>query len=199
MIPATTAALFLSIALAGQPAPTGQQQPAAQAMQSPYFRQTQDAMSKLSWLAGRWEGEVDFHGPGGNQKINQTERIEMKVDGTVLLIEGTGRAIAGGKPGDVVFRALATLTWDPMKKAYSMRAYSAMGHTDPAVEVGENEMKWSFTAGPPGSQRHIRYHIRRDEAGRWHETGEMSADGGKTWMRTIEMTLTRVGDVEPNE
>ena len=199
----TALALLVSAGLvpvAGQPAtqPAGGQH----APQSPYLGHIQAAMRKIEWLEGRWEGTATFPARGGQRvpDVHQHELVQMKVNGTVLHIEGTGRALgADGQPGEVVFQAMAVLTFDPMSKAYSMRTFTEMGSSNPTVEVGEKELTWGFTAGPPGSQRMIRYHIRLDERGEWHETGQMSADGGKTWMPTIEMRLHRIGDAKGHE
>jgi hypothetical protein len=46
---------------------------------------------------------------------------------------------------------------------------------------------WAFDV--PGAGR-IRYTIRLDEQGRWHEVGDRSVDG-QQWHRFFEMRLSR--------
>jgi hypothetical protein len=51
-----------------------------------------EEMRKLDWMAGDWKGEAVVRmGPGEPQRIQQTERIQSKLGGKVLLIEGQGR------------------------------------------------------------------------------------------------------------
>ena len=42
-----------------------------------------------------------------------------------------------------------------------------------------------------GSGNRTRYVIRHTAEGWWHETGEVSHDGGKTYARNFEMLLVR--------
>ena len=208
---AAAAVLIAGLSLVVQPQPSNQPATrpaggagggAVRAPQSPTIGETRAAMRKLSWLAGRWEGTATVAPQGGRPipPVRQDEWVEYKVEGTAMLVEGRGSLRGpGGEAGQVIFRALATITYDPPSQKYVMRAHTEMGHVEPRVEVGDREMTWSFTAGPPGGERHIRYHIRLDEQGRWHETGETSTDGGRTWSPLIELVLTRVGDVPERE
>jgi hypothetical protein len=60
-------------------------------------------LKKLNSFVGNWKGEATYmRGPGSEVSINQEEKIEYKLDGTVLLIEGTGRDVAG----NIVFNAM---------------------------------------------------------------------------------------------
>ena len=48
-----------------------------------------EAMRKLSFLAGHWSGPVTIvRGPGEALHLTQTEDVEYKLDGLILLIEG---------------------------------------------------------------------------------------------------------------
>jgi hypothetical protein len=56
---------------------------------------TLEAMGKVSFLAGRWEGSGWFQmGPGPKQEFTQTEVVEPKLDGLVFLVEGIGTSKA---------------------------------------------------------------------------------------------------------
>ena len=46
----------------------------------------------------------------------------------------------------------------------------------------------------PIPQGQIRYTIRLDQGRHWSEIGEMSPDGGTTWRKFFEMTLTKVAN-----
>ena len=161
--------------------------------------ETREAMKKLAFLAGRWEGTADLtQGQGGRaMTLNQSEDIRFKIGGTVLLIEGTGRQppTADGKLGPVVFEALAVITYDPAKKGYVMRAFTERGYVNPEIEIGEEELIWRFDT--PDGVGKARYHIMIDEQRRWRETGEFSRDGGETWQKFIDMSLERKTEETP--
>ncbi len=156
----------------------------------------EEAMRKLDFLVGRWEGEATFTLPGGRKEsIRQSENVQPRIGGKVLLIEGAGRTTAGEQPGKLVFEALATVSYDPAKKEYMMRAHGPEGlSVDPAFTVEDRAIRWGFSPAPSVE---IRYDIRIDERGHWVETGDRSIDGGQTWTRFIELDLERLSDGIP--
>jgi len=148
-----------------------------------------EAIKKLEFLVGDWEGaaKIDIgQGMDAAMEIRQTEAVQSKLGGRVLLIEGSGRMNAGGQDR-LVFEALATIGYDPKTKVYSMRAFGPDGAVDPTIEVGENRIVWGFKV----TGMEVRYTIWLDDKGRWAETGDRSMDDGKTWNKFIEMTLEK--------
>jgi hypothetical protein len=181
--PLALLALLLTAALGG-PA-------AAQGAPPDRSAEVRAALARLPIGPGTWEGEA-WHrrGPGEPETIHQTERVETRLDGVVLLVEGTGRDAEGA----VVFQAFATLGWDPASEEYRMTAWLADGSvTDAEASFADGVFTWGFQ--PPGGPR-IRYHVRSPEAGVWQEDGEVSLDGGATWMPFFGMTLRRQGGGE---
>ncbi|HEY6330971.1 MAG TPA: hypothetical protein VI756_16685, partial [Blastocatellia bacterium] len=73
--------------------------------QRPNADAQREAMKKLEFLAGKWSGVATVNGGGQPIKVHQTEEIQYKLGGLVLLIEGTGR----GDDGQIMFQALATV------------------------------------------------------------------------------------------
>jgi hypothetical protein len=150
-----------------------------------------DEMKKLDFMTGEWKGEAWIRmGPGEPQYVLQTERVQPKAGGRVLMIEGLGkRKLENGEAGDVVHEAFAVIVWDEEKKAYRFDAYTARdGHVPATLELtGENKGTWGFTT-PQGGK--VRYTINLTEKGEWHEVGEFSRDGNQ-WMKFMEMTLTK--------
>lgn len=73
----------------------------------------------------------------------QTEHVEYKIDGLVLVIEGKSTA-ADGK---VLFDALATIANDDASHAYQFRACNAGHYLDTELSVSTHGSSWSFTAG----------------------------------------------------
>ncbi len=91
-----------------------------------------EAMRKLSFLAGHWAGPVIIvRGPGEPLHLAQTEDVEYKLDGLLLLIEGKSTS-ADGK---VLFNALATIAYDDASHTYRFRAYNDGHYLDTELSV----------------------------------------------------------------
>jgi hypothetical protein len=98
----------------------------AQAPQDPrpLIAAQKEAMAPLRYMGGVWRGPATTVRAGGEKHtITQTERIGAFLDGSVKVIEGRGY----DAQGQVTFNALGIISYDPAKKAYSMRSY-ALGH-----------------------------------------------------------------------
>ncbi len=144
-----------------------------------------DEMKKLDWWIGDWSGPATIQmGPGQPRQIQQSEHIQSKLGGRVIVIEGTGRS------GDeVVFQALGVVSYNERAKKFEFDAWTAReGHADAWIEVGDDHTaKWGFDT-PTGGK--VRYAIRLTEAGEWNEVGEFSRDGSQ-WTKFFEMTLKK--------
>ena len=58
-----------------------------------------EAMKRLSFLVGQWHGEATLVVAGGvRRRLTQTEDVRFRLDGLVLLVEGTGRDPETGAP-----------------------------------------------------------------------------------------------------
>lgn len=143
-----------------------------------------------NWI-GEWQGEGAMQmGPGAPKKSLVTEKIEFKIDGTILMIEGIGREIeAGSGAKKIAHHALGILSYDATKQAYNFRSYIQDGRsTDASFNIiTDNTYQWGFDI-PNGK---IRYNIVIDPAKKtWHETGEYSQDGVQ-WFKFFEMNLIK--------
>lgn len=153
-----------------------------------------DPMAPLEFLVGEWRGEGwMMFGPDQRHTFVQHESVEPRLGGDVLLIEGVGRATED--TSRVAHHAFAVLAYDPVTERYLMRAFRAggPGGTQPveaAASVEDGALVWGFEDPRAGR---IRYTVRENEQGRWHEVGEMSRDGGETWYQFFETTLSRAG------
>lgn len=142
-----------------------------------------NAMSKLSFLVGQWSGPVTvIRGQGEPLHLTQTENVEYKLDGLVLLIEGKSTS-ADGK---VVFSALATVAYDDAAHAYHFRAYNEGHYLDTDLSVPPGGFSWSFTAGPA----HISNTMHLTEKGEWSEVTEVIY-GNSPPHRSVEMLLQK--------
>lgn len=158
------------------------------------------AMAKLDRMVGVWEGEATIQlGPGEPRRIVQVERVEKKLDGTALLIEGTGHEKTDGPgPGRVVFQALAVAAYDPASDSYKMHAFRDNGLSIVATaSLTDTGLVWGFDDGHGGK---VKYNITLEDD-KWTEIGEYLRDGQPP-RKFFEMTVRRkpqapAGEVSP--
>ena len=140
-----------------------------------------EAMRRLSFLAGRWSGPVTItRGMGEPLHLTQSEHVEYKLDGLVLLVQGKSTA-ADGK---VLFNALATIAYDDRSGTYRFRAYNEGHYVDTELSVPDHGFSWSFNAGPA----QIVNTMHLTEKGEWDEITEVSM-GSNPPHRSTEMFL----------
>jgi hypothetical protein len=134
--------------------------------QPPNIQAQREAMKKLDFLVGRWLGDASVRRDAGQPiKLTQTEDVQLKMDGLVMLIEGTGR----NANGEVAFQAFATISYDDAASVYHFRAYNDGRYLDTQLNVTPNGFVWSFPAGPAK----ISNTMRLNENGEWQETTQM--------------------------
>jgi hypothetical protein len=149
-----------------------------------------EEMKKLNFLVGEWKGEgwTEFV-PGQRRTAIATEKGQTKLGGTILVLEGMGKAKVPGKQEEVVVHnAMGILSYDSNAKIYRVRSYLANGHwIDAEGKFTDKGFQWAFQV----QGMSMRYTVKLNEKGEWFEFGEMSQDG-KTWRQFHEMTLQRV-------
>jgi hypothetical protein len=150
-----------------------------------------EAMKKLDFLVGRWEGGgwMEF-APGQRRTFKSTETVQSKLDGLLLTIDGMHRGRVGDAGEEVVVHnAFGLISYDAQAKRYRFQAFTARGnHEDTEAKVSDKQLVWGMSIPQFGE---VRYTTRLDEKGRWFEVGEVSKDG-KEWRKFFEMTLDRV-------
>lgn len=161
---------------------------AAEAVPSDPSAIQRQEMRKAAWMVGDWKGTGWIEmGPMGRHEFVQTEAIQSKLDGLVLIIEGLGQS---REDASTVHSALAVLSYDERAGTFRWRAFTAEGRqTDAEAKVDEGALEWGFPTSRTGR---VRFTIKLDEKGRWFEIGEMTQDG-ETWRQFFEMTLQRQG------
>jgi len=151
--------------------------------QQPNLTAQRDAMKKLDFLAGKWSGDASVsRGPGGPLKIIQSENVQFKLDGLIMLIEGTGR----DADGKVVFQALAIVSYDDSTSVYRFRAYNDGHYLDTELKVLTHGFSWGFEAGP----LKVNNNMKLSEKGEWVEATE-STYGATPPRKSVEMVLKR--------
>jgi hypothetical protein len=156
----------------------------ALAQQSPSpVRAQHEAMTKLSFLAGNWSGTATvMQGPGTPLHITQSERVESRLDGLILTVEGAGT----DSTGKIVFRAFATISYDDDAHQYRIRAYNGGHYVDSELSVDTNGFSWSYSTG----QVHIVNTMHLTAAGEWEEKTVSNA-GRNPPITVVDMLLKR--------
>lgn len=152
--------------------------------QAPNPEAQREAMKKLSFLAGKWSGEATVQrGPGAAIKIRQSEDIQYKLGGLVMIIEGTGRDLESGK---LLFNALAVVNYDEAKKQYRIRAFNDGRQVETELEVSDRGFAWGFQSGPAA----VRNAMTLNEKGEWVESTTAKV-GDRPEFTTVRMLLQR--------
>jgi hypothetical protein len=150
-------------------------------------RPADDPMQPLAPMVGEWKGEGWIRmGPGEPVHFDSQERVESRLGGEALFIEGTHRAKDGGP---LVHQAVALLSHDASAGVYRFRTH--VHGRGPGDFEGRVEEDGAFVWGGAMGPGQMRYTIRID-GDRWNEVGEFSQDG-ETWMPFFEMSLKRAG------
>ncbi len=146
---------------------------------------TKEVAAKVALLPiqpGEWIGKGYYQFGPNRQEVDQYEKISSVLDGSVLLIEGIGR-----QNGEVRHHAVGTLSYDPFAQKYMLRTFKDGYTVDADAELKEDgSFIWSMK-NPRGITR---YTVRLID-GTWLETGDFSADEGKTWSPFLEMKLQK--------
>ncbi len=155
----------------------------AQPPSSGSLQAQKQALRKLQFLAGHWSGPVSIvRGPGEPLRLNQTEDVEYKLDGLVLLIQGKST----GADGNAQFEALATLAFDDATGTYRIRAYNGGYYIDAELTVLADGFSWAFQAGTA----HVVNTMHLTPKGEWTETTEVVV-GNNPPRKSVEMLLER--------
>lgn len=150
-----------------------------------FMNQKLEAMNKLSFMTGSWEGTGWIQmGNGSKETFKVSETVQKKLRGLVYLIEGHGTT-----GGDTTHNAIAIISWDAEKKEYSFESHTFDGRSADASAVLEGKnFTWGFDI--PGRGK-IRYDLKITEDNKWNEKGFFSPDGD-TWYPFMEMNLERI-------
>ncbi|WP_439488963.1 hypothetical protein [Algoriphagus sp.] len=145
-------------------------------------KEAQQELKKLEFLLGEWRGNGWMMNQSREKMpFDQTEKVTLKVGGTAILIEGQGEA-----NGQNVHNALAIIRMGDEIGKYDFHSYlQSNQHGTYKSELIGDTFYW-YPAD------NVRYVIKINEKGQWHEIGEANAGG--TWYQFLEMTLDKVTD-----
>ncbi len=145
-----------------------------------------EKMKSLAIWVGSWKGEGWMLLPNGQKHFfHQIETVTSKFDGRVLNVEGSGKDKETGK---AIHDAVGFLTFDVIKQQYRFTAMTGTGYiTDVVPQVNTEGFIWTLNNPRAGI---MKYTIKLSKT-EWIEIGELTNDGGKTWIKNFEMILKR--------
>jgi hypothetical protein len=144
-----------------------------------------EAMKKLGFLVGKWAGEARLlRGVGEWTELIQTEEVEYKLDGLIMVIEGVGRRKSSGR---TVLQAFGVISYDDESGTYHLRAFNDGRFLETATKLMEESsgMRWGFALGEIRTNTMLRI----NERGEWTELGEISIGTQpvkKFWELTVQ-------------
>jgi hypothetical protein len=152
-----------------------------------------EELDRLEWLVGEWEGTGWMeYTPGQRAEFRGTERVERRMGGRLVVVEGRFTAWMGPEAGEVpVHEAVGIFEFDPRAGQFRFRTYTGFGPEAGglhAAEVSDGRVVWGYEDPRHGT---VRYTITRTDGDEWVEVGDASRDGGGTWHRFFEMRLRR--------
>ena len=143
-------------------------------------------MKKLEFLVGEWSGEASsLRAAGQFVDLVQTESVQFKLDGLLLVIEGVGRAKADGRPS---LQALGLISFDDDTGTYRMRAFNDGRWLETEVKLadGEKSISWGFALG----EFKTKTVLRINDKGEWTELGQLTI-GDRPPQKMMELRVRR--------
>ena len=143
-------------------------------------------MKKLSFLVGRWAGEVStLRGPGETVVLTQTEEAQFKLGGLILVIEGVGRT----KDGKPALQALGVISFDDASGTYRMRAFNDGRFLETEVKLLDSGdgITWSFALGDFRTTSVL----RMNDQGAWTELTELTI-GSQPPRKLMELAVPKL-------
>lgn len=146
-----------------------------------------EAMGRLAYMVGEWEGEGWIERRGRRSASRGTETVEGRLGGAVLLVEGRFTGRPPGAETEVPVHSTVGVVWcDPAHEEIRFTTWVAgSGYGERRLEVFEERWRW-YVALPDGGR--IRYRMELTPEGSRFEEGEYSADGER-WTKFFEMSL----------
>jgi len=159
---------------------------AQQHIQNPDLDKQRTAMKKLDFLAGTWFGDAHVQrGAGEPTTLIQTEEVQYKLGGLVLVIEGTGRTQKDQAP---VLQALGIISYDEAAGTYHIRAWNDGRYLESDVQLlaDGRSLRWGFGVGEIRSSSLLQI----DKDGQWTEIAELTI-GSEPPRKLMDLTVRR--------
>ena len=142
-------------------------------------------MLKLAPMVGNWQGSGWIQQQDRRIEFDQKEEINMKLDGTALLIEGSGF-----ENDSLMFQAMAVASFNEVTGKYRFNSFLADGKTTEAEGWFDEEgiFHWQFEVPNGGT---VKYTIEFNDT-TWTEKGEFSPPNVEQWFPFMAMNLKKI-------
>jgi hypothetical protein len=175
-IKTTVLTLLLGLAVTGM---------AQQTIHQPDPEKQRVAMQRLTFLIGTWTGEAHVQrSPSNLVTLAQTEKAYYKLDGLMLVIEGTGRI---GTEQPPFLQAIGIITFDDATGTYRLRTWNNGRSMETELQLlGDGRsLQWTFGTGETRSTL-----LQVDKDGQWTERGELRV-GSQAPRKFMDLTVRR--------
>lgn len=145
-------------------------------------------MAKLNFLVGDWAGEGWVRNIEDSEEylsVNKYYEVRYKLDENLLILENAARRVATER-NQRNASAFSVISYQD--SAYAVRTYRQKSVSDTKLTVSGKKLTWQVAITPKFKHR---YTIQV-EGKQWKESGEHSADSGKTWQEMYNVTYIRV-------
>jgi hypothetical protein len=148
-----------------------------------------EAMKRLTYMPGVWEGEGWIQRGPQRQTFRGREVVQSKLNGLALLVEGNFSGRPPGSDRDVpVHTTLGVISYDAQARVYRFLSWLATGTSGSAMlEVQDRGWRWDISS-PQGL---IRYSMSLTDSGEWLEVGDFIREGAPP-IRFFEMRLKKI-------
>lgn len=150
-----------------------------------------NAMSKLSFLTGHWEGTFQWI-QNGEVKGSSDETIEItsKNGGTIIQLDATIKLLnANGTKDTATINVMQIFSYEPRLNKYLVKSYSAWGKQmeEVATLLNDNTIQHSFGNDPDWHYGRTTITVQNNK---WKEVTESSNDGNN-WQKSMETNLMK--------
>lgn len=145
-----------------------------------------EAMKKLDFIVGKWEGEGWLMAGAGKREVFKgTENVQAKLHGKALLVDGH---FLDPKDNRTVHETLAIITYDEKAKKCLFKTY-LFNRPGGEFELTVIDKGFSWELHPPNGPK-VLYTMKLNEKGEWIESGEVMIEGREP-LKFLEMRLAK--------
>jgi hypothetical protein len=149
----------------------------------------QSSKPTLDFMVGTWLGTGWKMMPTGKEETTIKEVAQCRLGCSMYIVDGLGTRMDINGQEQVVHEAFGVFNYNTGKGAWTIKAYTSYGVADSDIEIlGDKKIRWKLALP---DQSIVHYTIDFSVPNTWHEIGEMSRDGGATWMQIMEMSLNK--------
>ena len=148
-----------------------------------------EAMKKLQWMIGDWNGRSTTAADEQNRVTNIKESVQPALDGTLLLINvrGTDKD-SSTRLQSLAYTSFSVISYDTKKQTYRWTTWRNSGSSYDQYSFTVGEATFEYTSSEEGGK--VRYKGMLGSNGEFLETGDYAKDNGN-WQPFISMKLIK--------